>query len=468
MRKIVFICFSLIGLTVNAQFVAPPYVQVGDNPSVNALHLLWQANAADTIWKVEYNTGKEWINAEAITKSIVASNNATKIHLYDVLLNKLIPGQRFNYRVYKNNQITFNANAIAPKSANQPYRFIAVGDLGAGTKESIQIAKRMFTEKPDLLAISGDIIYDNGLVSEYKTKFWPIYNAETKDSAVGVPLMRSVPFIAAVGNHDADTRDLDKFPDALAFYQFWRLPLNGPVGKEGGAFVPSLKGKEENINAFKNAAGNRYPRMTNYSYDYGNAHWTVLDADNYVDWSDSLLRKWVADDINASTATWKFVLFHHPGFNSSIEHYEQQQMRALSPIFEKGKVDIVFTGHVHNYQRSYPMYFEPFGKGTQLVGGKDGKALRGKVINGKWKLDKNFDGQTIQKPNGVIYIVTGAGGQDLYNPEQENDPDSWQKFTHKFISTIHSFTVVDVNDKKLTFQQIDANGKKIDGFSIVK
>ncbi|MFX4470312.1 hypothetical protein ABTA54_19600, partial [Acinetobacter baumannii] len=89
--------------------------------------------------------------------------------------------------------------------------------------------------------------------------------------------------------------------------------------------------------------------------------------------------------------------------------------------------------------------------GTQLVGGKDGKALRGKVINGKWKLDKNFDGQTIQQPNGVIYIVTGAGGQDLYNPEQENDPDSWQKFTHKFISTIHSFTVVDINDKKLTF-----------------
>ncbi|MGJ8508478.1 hypothetical protein, partial [Glaesserella parasuis] len=84
--------------------------------------------------------------------------------------------------MYKNNQIAFNANAVAPKKANQPYRFIAVGDLGAGTKESVQIAKRMFSEKPDLLAISGDIIYDNGLVSEYKTKFWPIYNAETKDS----------------------------------------------------------------------------------------------------------------------------------------------------------------------------------------------------------------------------------------------------------------------------------------------
>ncbi|MBX9733318.1 MAG: metallophosphoesterase [Chitinophagaceae bacterium] len=462
----IFFCFVIIH--ASGQFVVPPYLQVGEHPSSTSLRLLWQATAMDTSWKVEYNTGKEWIDAEAIIRTIIASNTTSKIHLYDALFSKLISGQQFNYRVYKSNQIAFSANAIAPKSANQPYRFIAVGDLGAGTKESVQIAKRMFSEKPDLLAISGDIIYENGLVSEYKTKFWPIYNAEIKDYAIGAPLMRSVPFMAAVGNHDADTRDLDKYPDALAFYQFWRLPLNGPVGKEGGAFVPLLKGSEENINAFKNASGNRYPRMTNYSYDYGNSHWTVLDADTYVDWTDSLLKKWVADDINSSTATWKFVLFNHPGFNSANEHYEQQQMRALSPIFENGHVDIVFTGHVHNYQRTFPMYFTPFGKGTLMVGGKDGKAPRGRVINGKWKLDKQFDGISSTKPDGVIYIVTGAGGQTLYNPEQEKDPDTWQKFTYKFVSTIHSFTVVDVNDKKLSFKQVDTKGRIIDSFNIIK
>jgi hypothetical protein len=143
-------------------------------------------------------------------------------------------------------------------------------------------------------------------------------------------------------------------------------------------------------------------------------------------------------------------------------------MRLLSPIFEKGKVDIVFNGHVHNYQRSFPMFFAPAKKGTLLVGGKDNKTIRGRVVNGLWTLDKPFDGKSNTKPNGVIYIVTGAGGQTLYNPEQQNNPDSWQKFTDKFISTIHSFTVVDVKGKTLKLKQVDINGKVVDALEINK
>jgi hypothetical protein len=41
------------------------------------------------------------------------------------------------------------------------------------------------------------------------------------------------------------------------------------------------------------------------------------------------------------------------GFNSSRTHFEEQQMRLMSEIFERNKVDIVFTGHVHNYQRTF-------------------------------------------------------------------------------------------------------------------
>jgi hypothetical protein len=48
-----------------------------------------------------------------------------------------------------------------------------------------------------------------------------------------------------------------------------------------------------------------------------------------------------------------------------------------------------------------------------------------------------YDGIKNTQAKGIIYVVTGAGGQDLYNPEQENDPDSWQKFTSKFVSTKH-------------------------------
>jgi hypothetical protein len=140
----------------------------------------------------------------------------------------------------------------------------------------------------------------------------------------------------------------------------------------------------------------------------------------------------------------------------------------LAPIFEKGNVDIVFNGHVHNYQRSFPMSFVPDKNGTLLVGGKDNKTIRGRVVTGKWTLDKTFDGKSNTKPKGVIYIITGAGGQTLYNPEQNNDPDSWQKFTNKFISIIHSITVVDINGKQLKLRQVAADGKELDSIRITK
>lgn len=90
------------------------------------------------------------------------------------------------------------------------------------------------------------------------------------------------------------------------------------------------------------------------------------------------------------------------------------------------------------------------------------------MVNGQWILDKTFDGKTENKPNGVIYIVTGAGGQELYNPEQTNDPDSWQKFTDKFISTVHSISVVDINGNRFTMRQVSPDGKELDAFTIIK
>jgi hypothetical protein len=100
--------------------------------------------------------------------------------------------------------------------------------------------------------------------------------------------------------------------------------------------------------------------------------------------------------------------------------------------------------------------------------GKDHKIIRGRVVPGSWKLDKAFDGKTITRPKGIIYLVTGAGGQDLYNPEQNDDQDSWQKFTDKFISNVHSLTVADVDGKTLVIKQISAEGKELDTFTITK
>jgi hypothetical protein len=454
----------------DAAFIVKPYLQIGRTPVQGTLQLLWHAPDSDSDWSVEYRPGADrpWKKAETPAARVVAVASIEPHRVYRAALTGLEPGGTVTYRVLRAGEVIFSSEARAPKSADQPYRFVAFGDCGAGSKEQKPLAYRAFLSRPDLVVIPGDMVYELGLISEYRKKFWPVYNAD-EPSESGAPLLRSTLFVAAPGNHDTETRDLDKYPDALAYYLYWDQPLNCPLGKEGGPFVPPLNASETNRRAFEAVAGEAYPRMTNFSFDYGNAHWTIVDANPYVDWTDPALSEWVARDLAAAKdATWRFVAFHHPGFNSAREHYEQQQMRLLAPVLEAGKVDVVFNGHVHNYQRSYPLRFVPDKQGTLLVGGRDGKTVRGRVVNGRWTLDKSFDGRTDTTPDGVIYVVTGAGGQKLYNPEQNDDPDSWQKFTDKFFSRAHSLTVADVDGKTLTVRQVTVDGQEVDRFTITK
>ncbi|MBN9380964.1 MAG: metallophosphoesterase [Chitinophagaceae bacterium] len=451
-------------------FIAKPYLQIGRAPSASSLELLWQVPEGAADWGVEVKADPSgrWVKMASPQWTPVAPDGLQPRRVYHTVLTGLVPGGVFNYRVSRAGKVVFTAEGHASKGPEQPYRFVVNGDIGAATTDAKLLAKQSFLSHPDLVVVPGDIIYENGRVSEYDDKFWPIYNAdETTDG--GAPLMRSIPYIGAPGNHDVDNRSLDQYPDGLAYFFFWRQPLNGPAGVEGNAFVPVMQATEAHRKAFLQAAGEAYPSAVNYSFNYGNAHWLVLDSDPYVNFTDSALRNWIAGDLaGARDAVWRFVIFHHPPFSSSREHYEQQQTRLLSPLFEAGKVDVVFSGHVHNYQRTFPMHFTPDKQGVLLIGGKDNKTIRGRVVNGRWRLDKSYDGKTNTRPDGIVYIVTGAGGQELYNPEQNDDADSWQKYTDKFISNVHSLSVVDIDGRNFTLRQISPEGKELDAISITK
>jgi hypothetical protein len=89
-------------------------------------------------------------------------------------------------------------------------------------------------------------------------------------------------------------------------------------------------------------------------------------------------------------------------------------------------------------------------------------------VAGEWKLDKTFRDGANAGPHGVIYIVSGGGGAGLYNPEQQSDPGSWQGFTDKFISQVHSLSVVDIDGKTLRLKQRSETGEVLDSFQIAK
>jgi 3',5'-cyclic AMP phosphodiesterase CpdA len=470
-------------------FLEKPYLQIGDAPKLGSperLVLLWHTANAPASWRVEVRTSKDaaWRATEAAVAQTVSAPAgvpavagkdgvkkdapappAIEPHLvYRAQLTRLVPGEEFRYRVLKAGKPVFEAAARPRKAAGQPFRFVLFGDCGQGTPAENAVAYQTYLAKPDFIFIPGDIVYGAGRISEYRTRFFPNYNADEPSAENGAPLIRSVPFIAAPGNHDTDLANYRRYPDALAYFLYWDQPLNGPVAPPDAVKAAHvLTGSTDAQPVFLAGAKPRYPRMANFSFDYGNSHWTVLDANTYMDWSNPSLREWLARDLAAAqSATWRFVTFHQPGFNSSKEHFSEQQMRPLSPIFEANHVDIVFAGHVHNYQRSLPLTFVPAAQANGSPAGPKGE------VAGAWTLDKAFGDGATSKPKGVIYIVSGAGGAELYNPEQQDDPASWQTFTGKFISQVHSLSVVDINGRTLSMKQVSDTGAVLDTFRIAK
>ena len=219
---------------------------------------------------------------------------------------------------------------------------------------------------------TGDNVYEGGLDTEYAKYFFPIYNADVGGPRTGAPLLRSVPFYTVLGNHDVHTpdangqpaADFDKSPDALAYYSSMYLPLTGPEAPPQPTPVIAAGDGAAAFAKFRACACPRFPRMGNYSFDYGDVHFLCLDSNVYVDPTDAGWHDYIARDLSGTDARWKIVVYHHPAFNAGDKHYKNQQMRVLTPLFEQQGTDLVLSGHEHVYQRTRPFTFVPSGRDT--------------------------------------------------------------------------------------------------------
>ena len=451
-------------------FIVEPYLQLGDVPKLSSsesVRVLWQApNEPGATWSVDVRQdgGEAWRPAVGTGGRVIPHGEAP-YRLFSVPLTRLRPGTEFEYRVSKNGAVVFAAKGKARAAADQPYRFVVTGDTGADTPQERRVVHQIHRAQPDFLAIAGDIVYSTGRMSEYRQKYFPIYNAAVSSAETGAPFIRSRLSFGAKGNHDAGTGDLERDPDGQAYYLNWAVPLNGPYGEAGLPNTQIVKGPPAGVTAHLASIRATFPRMANYSLDYGNSHWTFIDSNTYVDWSDAYLRNWLARDLAAAKdATWKFVVFHHPPFNSSRAHFAQQQMRLITDILEHRGVDVVFAGHVHNYQRTRPLKFLAKPAADRTFRSPGGSYM----VDGDFEIDQTFDGVKDTTPSGVLYIVTGAGGAGAYDPDQTDNQPTWQPYTMKFLSDVYSFTTVDVNGATLTLKQISETGQELDRIVVTK
>ncbi|KAL1569810.1 putative inactive purple acid phosphatase 27, variant 2 [Salvia divinorum] len=187
------------------------------------------------------------------------------------------------------------------------------------------------------------------------------------------PIASTVPYMIASGNHERD------WPGTGSFY--------GGKDSGGECGVPAET-------MFYVPADNRAKFW--YSADYGMFHFCIADTEH--DWREGSEQYKFIEHCLASAdrqkQPWLIFAAHRVLGYSSDKYYglegsfeEPMGRESLQKLWQKYKVDMAFYGHVHNYERSCPIY-------------------ENKCVN----FEKSHYSGTV---NGTIHVVVGGAGAHL-------------------------------------------------------
>jgi hypothetical protein len=189
-----------------------------------------------------------------------------------------------------------------------------------------------------------------------------------------------------------------------------------------------------------------------YSFDYGNAHFVVLN-DTVVD--DEVIagaqRSWLEADLTAvdrEITPWIFAVHHRPFYTCGSTHGADGGLRAAwQPVYDRFAVDIVFNGHNHVYERTHPI------RGLDAAG--DGIVVPAEGATG---IPQIVDGT----PNGTLYVLTAGAGAPLY-PVGTDCPTSFVG------ESVRNYAVVEIEGRSLTLTAYETGTDRvIDTFTYVK
>ena len=206
-------------------------------------------------------------------------------------------------------------------------------------------------------------------------------------------------FILNAGDMCDNGKNFGQWGMALNTYQ--DLTINTSVFFTSGNHENNTGAMARYFNYTENKDGNVQAISGEYySFDYANAHFTVLDTNDAT--SDGLGAEqlaWLKNDLANTNAKWKFVLMHKSLYSAGSHAFDGEviAMRTqLTKLFAENGVNVVFGGHDHSYTETYLV-----DKDGKVVDKTDGKGVR-------------YTG------DGVMYITLGTLGTKFYN-YREND-----------------------------------------------
>jgi predicted phosphodiesterase len=363
----------------NLQFVVKPYLQFGTSDGMTVMCETTQPS----FMTVEY------AERQPLTNRVVASEAK---NINEVRINGLKGFTTYFYRVTcidaaGNLAISDIASFQTAPPESAPWAFGILGDTQRNPEVTRRCAEGIFALRPNLMIHCGDVV-DDGFAKQQ----W-VYDLFDPCSR----LFAHVPSFPVIGNHEKNSH---------WYYDYFSLP------------------KPEYF----------------YKFTYGNAEFFMIDSNKDLS-PGSEQYKWLDKAMGESKAVWKFAAHHHPCFSSDEDDYGDRwkgrpeekfvngddDAQKLVPLYEKHGLDIAFAGHIHSYERTWPI--------LQLA---------------------------VNQKKGVRYIVSGGGGGGL---EQAAPQRAW--FT-LHVQRGHHYCFAVVQDRTIQFKAYDIEGRLFDTFELTK
>lgn len=302
-----------------------PYLQTTFG---NEMSILWITSKNAASW-VEYGESADVLNLKAYGESKLGLRPEGRLNC--VTLKNLKPGLTYHYKIVSKEVVDFQpykltygaiisdtGSFVNADSAKAQISFLMLNDIHDRPK-SIPFLLDLDKEK------QNDFIFFNGDIFDYQTDEKQIIDHMLQPCVDA--FAKQTPFIYVRGNHETRGKFCREFPSY--FQNVGRAAFTlGPV-----RFV-ILDTGEDKEDAHPVYAG-------------------IVDFDQYrVEQA-----KWLASEIQSKAfkkATFRVVMMHIPPRYSGDAHGPVHCTEVFEPLLNKGKVDLVLSGHTHKYMVHQP------------------------------------------------------------------------------------------------------------------
>lgn len=280
-------------------------------------------------------------------------------YAHRVILDGLQPGMEYVYRVgdQELNAWSETGRFVTDAGGDAAFSFLAIADVQADNEtdfaKAAEVLDKGFELVPDgqFIANLGDFVNDCG------NEQWDMYFRNFERHHLRVTLA------PVSGNHDG-----------LPSWFRRQFPVE--------TAEPSL-GLDGDY----------------YSFDYGNAHFAVLNTNDMFPMTSAQVN-WLRNDMRASDADWKIVMMHRSLYSAGKNYNKPDTMimhNRLVPVMDELGIDLVLSGHDHMYFRTKQMK-EDEAQATSYV-------------------QELYNGELTTfacNPEGTVYILPNTAGTKRY------------------------------------------------------